>query len=108
MSKLLQKLVANLPSRVRITKDVTYEVVSIDDFKDPGQLGEMRPVEKQIVIKSGQSLTETLKTFIHETIHAASNEDDINLTETQVRKLEDSIFRILKLNNFLAFLGKVL
>lgn len=89
-----------IPSHVRITKDITYEVVWLDDFIDKKQLGECRYNEKQIVIKKNQSNSESMSTFIHEALHAVSFETKgLNLTEGQVYKLERSLFRMLKLNN---------
>lgn len=96
-----------IPARVRITQSVTYEVVFIDSFPDPKQVGECRPDSKQIVIKKGESPTETYKTFLHEVLHAMSLErDGMNLTEKQVRLLEDEVFRVLKLNKILEILVK--
>ncbi len=97
-----------IPNKVRITKDVTYEVLFTNEFlTDDSQLGEARFNTKQILIKHGQSPTECFKTFLHEVFHAISFESpDMNLTENQVRKLEDSVFRLLKLNNILELLPK--
>lgn len=96
-----------IPARVRITRDVTYEVLFIDSFPDPKQVGECRPDSKQIVIKKGESHTETFKTYIHEVLHAMSLErEGMNLTEKQVRLLEDEVFRVLKLNKILDILVK--
>jgi hypothetical protein len=76
--------------------------VYIDSFPDyPQQLGEMRPDIQQIVIKNGQSATETAKSILHEVIHAISDENDIGLTEKQVEDLEDAVWRFLKLNKIL-------
>lgn len=96
-AKDLNKLI---PNKVRVTKNVTYEVLFTDEFlKDDKQLGECRPDTKQILLKNNQSSTEMMKTFLHEVFHAMSCENkDLNLTETQVRILEESTFRVLKLN----------
>lgn len=99
MSKWLLKLI---PSSVRITSKVTYEIVFIEAFPDPKQVGECRLGEhKQIVIKSGQSPTETFLTCLHEISHSLSDEYGIGLTESQVLKLERALFNILKLNKLL-------
>lgn len=100
MSKKLKSI--TIPTSVRITPKVTYEVLFSDEISSgPDVLGEMRPVEKQIIIKNGQSQTELVKTTIHEIIHAISDENDIGLTETQVRKLENAVYRVLRLNGVL-------
>lgn len=89
------------PSHVRITSKVTYEVLFNDQFKDDTQVGEARLDDKQIIIKKDQSNTELLKTFIHEVVHTMSHEYEIGLTESQVQKLELSIYKYLRLNNLL-------
>lgn len=99
--KALLKLLANMPSKIRVNRNTEYEIVFIDSFENIKQLGEMRPDIKQIVIKRGQSPTETLKTLLHECFHAISDENDINLTETQVGKLEDAVWRFFNLNKVL-------
>lgn len=101
-------LIKLIPTHIRITKDVTYEVLYNDEFlNNNNQLGECRYDTKQILIKNGQSPTELFKTFLHEVFHAISFETpNLNLTENQVLKLEDSSFRVLKLNNILEVLPK--
>lgn len=100
MSRKLKKVA--IPNSVRITADVAYEVLFSDEISSgPDIMGEMRPVEKQIIIKNGQSQTELVKTFIHEVIHALSDENDIRMTESQVRKMETAVYRFLRLNGAL-------
>jgi Zn-dependent peptidase ImmA (M78 family) len=100
-AKDLPKLI---PNRVRITKDISYEVVYIDEFTGESgyQYGECRYEAKQIVLNKNQPPTELLKTFIHEYFHAVSFETKgLELTEKQVRLLENSIFRSIKLNGWI-------
>ena len=104
---MLKKLVQFLPSKVRITSKVTYEVVFIDDFLDGKTLGECRHETKQIVIKKGLSATETLKTLIHEITHALALENEFTLTEQTVLHLESAIYRLLRLNGWLTILVKI-
>jgi hypothetical protein len=100
MSKKLKRVA--IPNSVRITPKVTYEVLFSDEISSgPDIMGEMRPVEKQIIIKNGQSNTELVKTFIHELIHALSDENDVGMTETQVRKMETAVYKFLRLNGAL-------
>lgn len=98
MSK--KKLKDKIPSKVRITSKVSYEVVFIDSFQDPNQLGECRYYEKQIVIKNGLSDSECWGTFIHEVAHSMSFEygDKTPLTETQVLWLEKALKNFIRLN----------
>lgn len=91
----------NIPSSVRITPEIAYEIVYVDEFKDGNTLGEMRPQTRQIAILNGQSNTELTKTFIHEVLHAISDENEINLTEKQVLKLENALYRVLRLNEII-------
>ena len=96
-------LIKLIPSHIRITRNVTYEVVWVDEFlKDNKQLGECRFDTKQILINKNQSPSEAYCTMLHEIFHAISFETDgLNLTEKQVQKLERSTFRVLKLNGML-------
>lgn len=100
MSK--QNLKALIPSQVRITRTLSYEVLFVDTFIDPHQVGECRHQEKQIVIKNGQSDTEFYKTYLHELFHAMSFEyPAMNLTEKQVRLLEEAFYRYERLNKII-------
>jgi len=94
--KSLKKRINN---RIQITRKIFYEVLYIEDFRGGETLGEMRPDTKQIVIKSGQSPKNTVVTYIHELLHAISEEYEVQLTETQILKLERAIYYILKENN---------
>jgi hypothetical protein len=100
-------LIKLIPARVRITRDVTYEILFIDSFTDPKQVGECRFHEKQIVIKKGESPTETYKTYLHEKFHAYSFEfPELNLTEKQVKLLEEAEYKYQKFNKILDVLSK--
>jgi hypothetical protein len=102
-----QQLLGLIPAKVRIKQNVSYEVVWVDSFPNNKQVGECRYDHKQIVLKKGESPTETFKTFIHETLHAINFEcEGLNITENQTGKLEVEIFRVLKLNNVLDVLVK--
>lgn len=104
MSVLLLKLI---PSTIRITRKVNYEILWVDNFPNPKQVGECRFDPKQIVLKKNEPPVETLKSFIHELFHAFSFEyPGMNLTEKQVIMLEEAVYRFLKLNKFLSFLLK--
>lgn len=103
-------LIKLIPTEVRITPKIKYEIVWIKEFvNDSKQMGECRRDEltRQIVISESQPKGEVFKTFLHEVLHAIDLENDINLTESQVRKLENGIFRVLRLNNTLDKLIKM-
>lgn len=99
-AKDLPKLI---PSKVRITRTISYEVVYIEDFVGENFVyGECRHDSKQIVLNKNQPPSELFSTFIHELMHAISFETkDMNLTEKQVMKLERALLRVLKLNKLL-------
>lgn len=90
-----------IPNKVQFKKAV-YEILYTEDFLDGKTLGETRFNPHQIVLKTNESDKETFHTYIHECLHAASNEYDIGLTEGQVRKLEKSIQDWLKPGNIIA------
>ena len=59
-----------------------------------GNLGESRPNERQIVLAKDDK--ERSYTLIHELIHCASFDEEIELTENQVRLLELWIKKFIK------------
>lgn len=83
-----KKLSKYIPHRIKLSSRDEYEIVWIDEFLDGKTLGETRFEERQIVIKNGQTPKESYSTFIHEWFHAISHAYEINLTESQVQKLE--------------------
>lgn len=105
--ELALKLLSKLPSHIRITPYVSYELVYIPEFANKKILGETRPDTKQIVIKSNEPPGQTVSTIIHEILHAIALENDFELTEKQVLALEDGIVRALRLNKIFDVLGKV-
>lgn len=96
-----KKLKDKIPPKVRVTSKLSYEVVFIDAFPNENQVGECRYNEKQIVIKTGLSDSETWGTFLHELAHAWSFEygGKNPLTETQVIWLEKALKNCIRLNN---------
>lgn len=92
--------VQKIPSNVQISRKGKYEVVWSDTIKnDDDVLGETRFDPKQIVIKTSQSPKEAVHTYVHEILHAISEEYHVGLTETQVRKLEKALHYVLKEGN---------
>lgn len=83
-----RKLVKRIPYKVQVGNKLFYEVVWVDRFDDPAQVGEMDNELKQIRIKIDQSNKEKVLTYLHEVIHAFSDEHNVRLTESQVSKLE--------------------
>lgn len=89
-----------IPPHVRVTSKRTFEVVHIEQFKNKETMGECRFEPTQIVLKKGQTPKEEFSTFLHECIHAVAVENDVELTETQVLKLEKGFLRLLLLNGW--------
>lgn len=93
-----KELKSKIPHLVTF-KRKSYEVCWIDNFKDEHVMGETRFNPRQIVIKNGLSDRETCLTYLHEVMHAVSHECGAELTETQVRVLENMLTDILKKGN---------
>jgi len=89
----------NIPSRVRITTKISYEVVWVDTFDCPKTLAECRYTDKQIAIKKGLSLSLTEKCFIHEVTHAIDFETKLGLTHKQIYRLDSILHKFMRLNN---------
>ena len=91
-----------IPSRIRIKAKVFYEIVWQERIADdPDCLGLCDSGTRTIFMRLGMSESETLKTFIHEVLHALSAEHEFELPHKTVYALEDAIFRVLKLNGLL-------
>lgn len=88
-----------IPNRVQVRRKTHYEICYIDAFVDDSVLGETRFDTKQIVLKDNQPPKEKIHTYIHELLHAISEEYEVGLTETQVRALERAIYYVLKDGN---------
>lgn len=88
-----------IPHRVQVARNAFYEILYVDSFVQDDVLGETRFDRKQIVIKDNQTPKEKVHTYIHELLHAVSEEYDVNLTEPQVQALEKALYYILKSDN---------
>lgn len=92
-----KNLAGSIPSRIEIAPKKWYEVVHVSDFKDPETVGETRFDPNQIALKTGMTPFQCYSTFLHEVLHAMSEEYNIALTENQVLKLERALaYRIKK------------
>lgn len=94
-----KKIAKRIPHFVTIRRKAVYEVVWIDEFKNDKVVGETRWDPKQIVIKTNQTPRETVHTYIHEVLHAISQEYNVALTEAQVMALEDALTVALTAGN---------
>ena len=94
-----KSLTKRIPHRVQVTRKSFYEICYVDTFVDKDVLGETRFDRKQIAIKDEQPPKEKVHTYLHELLHAISEEYDVGLTENQVRSLEKAIYYMLKSGN---------
>lgn len=92
---------SRIPSKIQTSSKRSFEVTWIDQFADPTVQGETRFHPDGIVLCTKDSDKETCHTYFHEVIHAISDTYDVGLTETQVRKLEKSLYYFLKEGNML-------
>jgi len=87
-----QKLRKNIPNKVHVGYGKYFELLWTDQFifEKTGEktYGITRFYPNQIIINKNQSDKETVLTTVHEMLHALSETHDINLTESQVTKLE--------------------
>ena len=91
-----------IPPKVRVKARVFYNVVWQEIIDDkPDCLGLCDPNARTITIKLGQSDTETVKTFIHELIHAIEAEYETPIPHKITYTLEEGVFKVLKLNGWL-------
>jgi len=93
MSKRIdyKALAKNIPHNVQVANKRAYEVLYSDTIKfDNNIMGETRFDPPQIVLQTGQSSREMVLTYWHEFLHAISEEHEVPLTESEVRRLERS------------------
>lgn len=82
-----------------IIKDESYRVCFVDVIDGKDTLGQTDSGTQVIHLKKGQTLEETLKTLIHECLHALEFEYDIKISHKAVYQLENAIFDLL-IKNF--------
>lgn len=100
MSKVdWRSLERHIPHRVQINNNRFYEVVEVQDFPDGNTDGECRYDQNQIVLLKDLTPKSKVSCYIHELIHATSDEFDANLTENQVLALEKALYYWLKKGN---------
>ncbi|NDC55517.1 MAG: hypothetical protein EBZ69_01655 [Alphaproteobacteria bacterium] len=91
-----------IPSKIKIRGRVFYQVVWADCIKDnPDTMGLADANEKTIYLKLGMSESETMKTLIHEMIHAIEFEWNEPIPHRITYTLEEGIWKVLKLNKWI-------
>lgn len=97
-----KKKVAEIPSRVQVAPRIFYNIVwqkEIVDTKGNHLYGLTDLTNKVITIKMDMPAKLTIETYIHEYIHAVSEEYELGLTENQVLAMEHALPYVLKKGN---------
>jgi len=96
--KLINMVRALLASkgRIRITADESYRC---SYFRSDKSYGSCCPNKKLIEVDDRLSDRQTVKTFLHEVVHAINVEyPGPPITENQTLKLEEGLYNVLRLN----------
>lgn len=92
--------VKRIPSSVQVNRKTHYEIMWTKEFmNEKGTMGIKDGDKKLIAIKMGMSDKLTIETYIHELLHAFSDESGAGLTEAQIRALEPTFYYWFKKNN---------
>lgn len=94
-----KKWKSRIPAWVVINTYRWFQVAWVDRFFDGSHVGEMNPEHNQILIHKKLSDKLTVETYIHELLHAVSDEYDVDLSEQQILKLEKAIPKMLEKGN---------
>jgi hypothetical protein len=95
-----KSLLARIPNKVQVTSKIFYEILwSPKIHKAEDACGLMRPDTKQIIIEQGHPPKLTTVIYLHEVLHAFSEEYDLKLTENQILKMEKALYYALKEGN---------
>ncbi len=79
--------------------DVTYRIRFVRSFKDETTLGECDPSEHEIRIKQGMGREETLKTLLHELLHAIFEfEGGVTIPHKLIERMEGPLYNFLRDN----------
>jgi hypothetical protein len=91
-----KKLVRQIPDRVQVGRKSWYTILRV--VKPPSgdyTAGECDPNTKTIFIRINETPRQTVLTYLHELTHAISFELELDLTETQVSKIETKALHYL-------------
>lgn len=91
-----------IPHRIRIKRNVFYEIVFAEVVKnDYSCMGYCDGDNKQIILKIEQSKESMIKTLIHELIHAIEFTYKTPIPHKITEMLENGIYAFLKLNKWI-------
>jgi hypothetical protein len=87
-----KKLAKSIPTEIQVTPRIRYSIVWVETSEENADwAGKMDDEKKIIFIKLGQANKDKVLTYLHEVLHAFSDENKIGLTEKQVTALENKM-----------------
>jgi hypothetical protein len=93
----------SIPDKIQIGPRSHYDILWTENFNGQPWCGTTVFDPKQITIKMGMTPKLTVTTYLHELLHAISEENDVKLTENQVLACEKALYYVLKQNNIFKF-----
>lgn len=95
----MKKTKLKLPDEVKVRNE-TYRILKAKGvlLDDPECVGYCDPEHRVIAINVEQTEKQQLRTFIHEILHALSDEFNIDIKHKSIYKLEKAIYRFIKDN----------
>lgn len=88
-----------IPVSVQLTKKVKYDVTWTRPDPSIDHMGRTHTDSKNIVVSLDLKPRMAVHTYLHEVLHAISEEYVVNLTEKQVLALEKALYFVLKPGN---------
>lgn len=92
-------LYKRIPIAIQLTKRVKYDVTWTRPDPSLDHIGITHLEAKHIVLNLELKAKEAVHTYLHEVLHAISQEYEVNLSEKQVLALEKALYFVLKPNN---------
>lgn len=94
-----KKLFKRIPVSIQLTKKVKYTVLWTRPDPSLDHIGRTHTDSKHIVVDNTLKPKLAVHTYLHEVLHAISEEYEVNLTEKQVLALEKALYFVLKPSN---------
>lgn len=94
-----KKLFKRIPVSIQLTKKVKYDITWARPDPSLDHVGITHLEAKHIVVSLDLKPRAAVHTYIHEVLHAISEEYDANLSEKQVLALEKALYFVLKPGN---------
>lgn len=88
-----------IPISIQLSRKVKYDVTWTRPDPSLDHIGRTHTDTKQIVVSLDLKPRMAVHTYIHEFLHAVSEEYEANLTEKQVLALEKALYFVLKPGN---------